>query len=116
MFWKRRKPVWFIDPSNVAFGSVATGREGNLNRSHVRVTYRRLSDPQFLPLATFIQRCNSAIQWGQSLEIDHLLVAPLMKRRYEKFFDRLTDWGPATQRALTDGRRSRGGLTAPGGP
>jgi hypothetical protein len=34
-----------------------------------------------------------------SLDVDHLLVAPILKRRYAKFFDHLTDWNPATHRA-----------------
>jgi hypothetical protein len=34
-----------------------------------------------------------------SLDIEHLLVAPILERRYARFFDHLTDWTPATRRA-----------------
>ena len=99
MFWKRRKPAWFIDPSNVAFGSVFENGSRNLSRSHVRVKYHQGSEARFIPLATFVQRCRGLIRARRSLDIEHLLVAPILKRRYARFFDRLTDWGPATCRA-----------------
>jgi hypothetical protein len=99
MFWRRRKPDWFIDPSKVAFGSVVENRNRNLSRSHVRVKYHRESEVRFVPLATFIRRCHEVIRGGRSLDIEHLLVAPILKRRYAKFFDRLTNWDPATRRA-----------------
>ena len=100
MFWRRRETVWPIDPARVALGSVISGRDKNLSRSHVRVNYRHTDKVQFVPVDTFIRRSNEAIRDRRSLKIDHLLVAPLIKQRYAKFFDRLTDWGPATQRAL----------------
>ena len=59
MFWRRRKPGWFIDPSKVAFGSVVENRSRNLSRSHVRVKYHRQSEVLFVPLATFIRRCQA---------------------------------------------------------
>jgi len=102
----RRKTKWLIEPSNVSFGSVVEGGSRNLSRSHVRVRYQLESNAQFVPLSAFIRRCTEAIRRGQTLEIEHLLVAPVMKQRYPKFFDRLTDWGPAVRRALGS---SRGG-------
>jgi len=99
MLWRRRKPKWLIDPSNVAFGTVVENRSRNLSRSHVRVKYRRESEARFVPLVNFIWNCQEAIRDGRSLDIEDLLVAPILKRRYTKFFDRLTDWGPATRRA-----------------
>lgn len=99
MFWKSRKPTWHISPSKVAFGSVVENGSRNLSRSHVRVKYRREREAQFIPVPTFIQRCQEVIRNGRSLDIEQLLVAPIMKQRYAKFFDRLTDWGPAARRA-----------------
>lgn len=99
MFWKRRKPAWFIDPSNVTFGSVIDPGGRNLSRSHVRVKFHRESQWHFIPLSTFVRRARAAIRAAGSLDIEHLLVAPVLKRRYTRFFDRLTDWGPATRRA-----------------
>jgi len=99
MFWRRRKAEWFIDPSKVAFGVVVENSRRNLSRSHVRVKYHRESEVQFVPLAAFIRRCREVIGSRRSLDIEHLLVAPILKRRYAKYFDRLTDWGPATRRA-----------------
>jgi len=99
MFWSRPKPTWPIDPSQVAFGSVVRGGVGDLSRSHVRVRYHRDPELQFVPLALFATRCYEAIRAGLSLEIEHLLVAPITKQRHARFFDRLTDWGPAARRA-----------------
>lgn len=99
MFWRRRKRNWLVDPSRVALGSVIGQRRRNLNRSHVRVKYRRDPETHFLPLATFIRRCRDDVRQQRSLEIEHLLVAPIVKQRYARFFDSLTDWGPATRRA-----------------
>jgi len=103
MFWRRHTPRWFIDPSKVAFGSVIEYRSRNLSRSHVRVKYHLESEVRFMPLATFIRRCQEFIRGGRSLDIEHLLVAPILKRRYADFFDGLTDWGPATRRACNSG-------------
>jgi len=99
MFWKRRKPEWYIDASRVALGAVVENGSRNLSRSHVKVKYHRESDARFEPLATFVRRCREAIRGGRPLGIEHLLVAPIVRRRYARFFDRLTDWGPATLRA-----------------
>jgi hypothetical protein len=99
MFWRRPKPEWLIDPSKAMFGSVVDDMPRNLSRSHVRVKYHHQSDVEFVPLAAFMKRCNEVIRAGRSLDIEHLLIAPILKRRYAKFFDRLTDWGPATRRA-----------------
>ena len=99
MFWRRKKPTWIIDPSKVEFGAVAEHGSRNLSRSHVRVLYRGASCSQFVPLASFVGRCREAARDKVSLDIEHLLVAPILKRRYAKFFDRLTDWIPATRRA-----------------
>jgi hypothetical protein len=99
MFWKRRTPGWHIEPSRVTFGSVVENRVRNLSRSHVRVKYHRDPETRFVPLATFIQRCRDGMQGGRSLGIEHLLVAPVIKQRYARFFDLLTDWGPAVRRA-----------------
>lgn len=101
MFCKRPEPEWLIDPSKAVFGSVVDNIRRNLSRSHVRVKYHHRSNVQFVPLAAFVKRCNEVIRAGRSLDIEHLLVAPILKRRYAKFFDRLTDWGPATRRALS---------------
>jgi hypothetical protein len=99
MFWRRRISEWSIDPSKVALGAVIENKVRNLNRSHVRVKYGRACEVQFVPLATFIRRCSEVMRGGRSLDIEHLLVAPILKRRYAAFFDRLTDWRPATSRA-----------------
>lgn len=99
MFWRRRRPDWFIDPSKVAFGSVVENRCRNLSRSHVRVKYHHESEVRFVPLATFIRRCHEVTRGGRCLDVEHLLVAPILKRRHARFFDRLTNWGPATRRA-----------------
>jgi hypothetical protein len=107
MLWRRRKPKWFIDPSNVAFGAVFENGSRNLSRTHVRVKYHRASEVRFVPLATFIRYCQEVIRGGGSLDIEQLLVAPILKRRYARFFDRLTDWGPATRRARLPRSRSQ---------
>jgi hypothetical protein len=107
MFWKRRKPAWFIEPSRVASGSVAEDGSGNPSRSHVRVEHHREPEARFLPLATFVPRCQPVIRGGRSLAIEHPLVAPIVKRRYAKFFDRLTECGPARRRASGSTRRHR---------
>ena len=110
MFWRRRKPDCLIDPSNVGFGSVIDNNSRNLSRSHVRVKYQHESAVLFVPLAPFIRRCHEAIQGGQPLGIDHLIVAPITKQRYAPFFDRLTSWGHAGRRAyhpLPGEQRSR---------
>ena len=99
MFWRRRKPSWLINPLRVALGSVVENSGRNLSRSHVRVKYHHEPEVRFVPLATFIRSCLEVIRGGRSLDIDHLLVAPIIKQRYAKFFDRLTDWGPAKRRA-----------------
>jgi hypothetical protein len=99
MFWKSRKPTWHISPSKVAFGSVVENGSRNLSRSHVRVEYRREPGARFVPVPTFIRHCREVIQEGRSLDIEQLLVAPIIKQRYARFFDRLTDWGPAARRA-----------------
>jgi hypothetical protein len=107
MFWKRRKPGWFVSPSRVAFGSVVENGSRNLSRSHVRVKYLREPETRFLPLATFVMRCQEVIRGGRSLDIEHLLVAPIVKQRYATFFDGLTDWGPAASRACGSRPRQR---------
>lgn len=99
MFWKRREPVWHIDTSRVALGAVVENGKRNLSRSHVRVKYLGEPEARFEPLATFVHHCRKAIRGGRPLGIEHLLVAPIVQRRYARFFDRLTDWGPATRRA-----------------
>lgn len=99
MSWTRRTPQWAIDPAKVAFGVVFRNDARNLSRSHVRVRYGRTSEVQFVPLATFVRRCREIGRGGRSLDIEHLLVAPILKQRYASFFDRLTDWGPAGERA-----------------
>jgi hypothetical protein len=107
MFWRSRKPRWLINPLNVALGSVIEKGSRNLSRSHVRVKYHHEPEARFLPMATFIRRCQAFIRGGRSLDIEHLLVAPIVKQRYAKFFDLLTDWGPATRHAYrsTPGQR-----------
>ena len=99
MLWRRNRPKWLIDPSKVAFGAVVEHGSRNLSRSHVRVQYRGVSDQRFVPLVEFVWRCREAVRDGVSLDIEHLLVAPILKRRYATFFDRLTDWAPASRRA-----------------
>ena len=101
MFWRGRKPKFLIDPANVGFGSVVDNHRRNLSRSHVRVKYQHEAAALFVPLALFIRRCHEAIQGGQPLGIDHLIVAPIIKQRYATFFDRLTSWGPAARRAYS---------------
>jgi len=106
LFWKRQGKTWPVDPARVAFGSVvASGK--NLSRSHVRVRYAGASRPQELPFEQFVKRTNAALLEGKSPRIDDLLVAPMLKRHYAVFFDRLTDWGPAARRALDPAPRRR---------
>lgn len=105
MFWSRRKPAWFIDPSKVAFGSVVESNIRNLSRSHVKVKYHGDTVAQFMPFGSFVVRCQACIRDGHALDIEHLLVAPVIKQRHARFFDRLTDWGPATLRARNRSRR-----------
>jgi hypothetical protein len=108
MFWKRRKPGWFVDPAKVRFGSVLDHTNQNLSRSHVRVKYDHEHEARFVPLVDFISRCREAIRVGRSLGIEHLLVAPIVKQRHASFFDCLTDWAPAMRRAsVTPARRRR---------
>jgi hypothetical protein len=99
MFWNSRKPTWLINPSSVVFGSVVEMGNRNLSRSHVKVKYRRDPEARFVPLPLFIKHCQEVMRDGRSLNIEHLLVAPIIKQRYARFFDRLTDWGPAKRRA-----------------
>jgi hypothetical protein len=98
MFWKSRKPRWLVSPLKVALGSVIGRGSRNLSRSHVRVKYQHDSEVRFLPLGVFIRNCQDLMRSGRSLGIEHLLVAPILKQRYAKFFDLLTDWEPATRR------------------
>jgi hypothetical protein len=100
MFWRRSKPDWLIDPDNVAFGSVVENGGRNLSRSHVRVKYRHEPGLRLVSLVNFAKRCREDIRGGQPLGIEHLLVAPIIKQRHAQFFDRLTDWRPASRRAF----------------
>jgi hypothetical protein len=97
-------------------GSVVEDGNRNLSRSHVRVKYQHEPQARFLPLATFVLRCQEIIRSGRLLKIEHLLVAPIVKQRYAKFFDRLTDWGPATQRAWNSRPRPQRPVNRPGFP
>lgn len=99
MFWKLRKPTWHIDPARVALGSIVGDGGRNLSRSHVKVKYRPGGSFQFEPLPVFIRRCHEALNAGQTLEIEQLVVAPIVQQRHGAFFERLTDWGPARRRA-----------------
>jgi hypothetical protein len=101
MFWRSRKPRWLISPLKVALGSVIGKGNRNLSRSHVRVKYHHDPEVLFLPLGIFIRKCQAFIRSGRSLDIEHLLVAPIIKQRHAKFFDLLTDWEPAARRALS---------------
>jgi hypothetical protein len=101
MFWSYRKPSWPIDPLRVALGSVVDDSSLSLSRSHVRVKYHRQTRAQFMALGTFMQRCREDVRGGRALDIEHLLVAPIVKQRYPRFFDSLTDWGPARRRACS---------------
>ena len=107
IFWKPRKSAWHIDPSRVALGSIVGSGGRNLSRSHVKVKYRREGTFQFEPLPVFIRRCHEALRGERALEIEQLVVAPIVQRRHNAFFDRLTDWGPARRRAYqpTSGRK-----------
>jgi len=107
MFWKPRKSTWQIDPSRVALGSIVGNGGRNLSRSHVKVKYRPEGCFEFEPLPVFIRRCHEALSGGRTLEIEHLVVAPIVQQRHNAFFDRLTDWGPARRRAYqpTSGRK-----------
>jgi hypothetical protein len=110
MFWKPRKPTWYIDPSRVALASIVGNGGRNLSRSHVKVKYRLDGTFQFEPLPAFIRRCHEAMNDGRALEIERLVVAPIIQQRHNAFFDRLTDWGPARRRAYqpTSGRKRPG--------
>lgn len=106
IFWRRRTARWLIDPSNVIFGSVVDKSSRNLSRSHVKVKYQHEPEALFVPLATFVRRCLENIQGGRPLDIEQLLVAPIVRQRHARFFDHLTDWGPAVRhaRASSPGR------------
>ena len=71
MLWRRRKPAWFIDPSNVAFGSVFEKGSRNLSRSHVKVKYHQGSEARFIPLATFGQRSREILRSSHGLGSRH---------------------------------------------
>jgi len=98
MFRKQRSPEWPIDSANVTFGSVVDGRTRNLSRSHVRVRFRG-AEPMLMPVRSFARRCHVSMRDGVPLLVEHLLVAPILRRRHADFFDRLTDWCPAEKRA-----------------
>jgi len=112
MFWSRPKPRWFIDPSKVAFGSVVELRIRNLSRSHVKVSYGG-THAQFIPLGSFMRRCQKSIRNGHTLGIEHLRVAPVLKQRHARFFDSLTDWRPATRRARKSPRHQAQEIFSP---
>jgi hypothetical protein len=94
-------PAWFIDPSRVAVGSVVESSLGDVSRTHVGVKYRSEASVLFIPFHSFVQRCQACVVAGQSLDIEHLIVAAGLKQRHASYFDVLTDWGPALQRART---------------
>ena len=104
MFWKHRESGWPIDPSKVAFGSVVDAAYGNLSRTHVMVRYRGWGGERYVPVVDFIRGCHDALLRERPLKIERLVVAPIIKRRYGKFFDKLTDWGPATRVASRSAR------------
>lgn len=106
MWWKRQEPRWPIDPEAVAFGSVVEGRNRNLSRTHVLVEFAR-AEPRCVPLAEFTRTIAARLADGRPLRVKRLTVAPLTKRRHAQFFDRLTDWEPATRRALGSSRSAR---------
>lgn len=103
MNWWKRDPGkgkrWPIEPDAVDFGSLAPfGKDAS--RQGVAVRYRGEAQARFIPLARFERETSSRLQQGRRLHIQELRVAPILKRRRADFFDRLTDWGPATTRAL----------------
>jgi hypothetical protein len=106
MFWKQREAGWPIDPSKVAFGSVVDASNGNLSRTHVMVRYRGWGGARYVPVADFIRGCHDALLSRRPLKIERLVVAPIIQRRYEKFFDKLTDWEPARRIASRSARET----------
>lgn len=93
------RPAWYIDPSRVVVGSVMGNALGDVSRTHVAVKYWREASVLVLPFGSFVRRCQASVVAGRSLDIEHLIVAPALKRRHAMYFDVLTDWGPALQRA-----------------
>ena len=106
MWWRTRKSRWPIDPEAVEFGSVVGGRDRNLSRTHVLVQFAR-SEPRCVLLTDFTRTIAGRLADGRPLRVKRLVVAPLTKRRHAELFDRLTDWGPATRRALGSSRGPR---------
>jgi len=95
------RPVWFIDPCRVAIGSVVERVLGDVSRTHVGVKYGAETTVLFIPFHSFVRRCQTSVVAGRSLDIEQLIVAPALKRRHAVYFDVLTDWKPALQRART---------------
>lgn len=99
MLRRRKKCLWFIDPSRVAFGSVVERGCRNVSRTHVSVRYAGDASANCIPFLSFVRRCQTSMLAAQPLNVEHLLVAPILKQRHASYFDVLTDWRPAEQRA-----------------
>ena len=112
MFWNK-KTTWPIDPAMVEYGSVAprpsrsSRKDPTEQKIYVEVRYRGEHRSQCVPATVFVAKTSIALRSHKSLHIEHLRVSPRTKRRYAVLFDRLTDWRPATRKAL--------GKTRPGG-
>lgn len=103
MFWRRRTRRttrnWPVDPERVQFGSLAAfGREASREGVALRLTGER--EARFVPFARFRRDVEEALARGRRMRVEELRVAPILRRRHAAFFDRLTDWGPATRRAV----------------
>jgi hypothetical protein len=115
VFWNKKK-TWPIDPAMVEYGSVTPRasspfrpirKDSTEQKIYVEVRYRGERRAQCLPATVFVARTSIALRAHQSLHIEHLRVSPRTKRRYAVLFDRLTDWRPATRKALGGTPRGR---------
>lgn len=106
MLWKKNSR-WPVDPSRVEYGSIADKSGRNCSRTHVLVQYGEDASAHLVPLNRFVRETSASLRHGQVLDIRRLRVAPVSWRRYRAFFDRLTDWLPATRQVTRAGGRLR---------
>ena len=107
MLWKKTTQDWPVDPRCVEYGSIADKSGRNCSRTHLLVQYSADTRPHLVPLSRFVSETSATLRHGQALEIRYMRVAPLAWRRYRGFFDRLTDWLPATRLVSDSGGRLR---------
>ena len=97
--WSVSAIRYYAETGRTDIGSVMGNALGDVSRTHVAVKYWREASVLVLPFGSFVRRCQASVVAGRSLDIEHLIVAPALKRRHAMYFDVLTDWGPALQRA-----------------